>query len=239
MVSDTRKILPVADVLTQSFQYFRKKPQLVAIFSVLNYFITLAGIYTWSTPVFFAVLIIGYAFWSYFFRFYFDKKPYFQTKSMTSSLAPSVKILVIGFVVLTILIVLPFVPLFLGVLGTHADAYLAFLKKYMQDTPTLDMAMGLIMIFVAPFLFFRPFFAWIGSLLGRNGNIKYAMQETQGNYWQFVMLVLILNIPFAMVEQLVRFGAFPQIIGWAFMAPMVVYVNIAIAECYKFFFMDD
>lgn len=239
MVADTRKILPVADILAESIRDLKKKPRTAAVFSILNYFIMLAGIYTWSTWVFFLVLIIGYGFWSYFFRFYFNKKPYLQTKSMTSSLAPSVKILVIGFVVLTILIVLPFVPLFLGVLGPHADAYLAFLKKYMQDTPTLDMIMGVMMIFVSPFLFFRPFFAWIGSLLGRNGNIKFAMQKTQGNYWQFVMLVLILNIPFAMIEQLVRFGMFSQIIGWIFISPLIVYVNIVIARSYKFFFIED
>lgn len=239
MASETQKKLPVAEILKKSFNYFNSKPLVMTVFSILNYVIILIGVYTWSKPSFFLLMIFAYMFWSYFFRFYFDKKPYLQTKSLTSSLAPSVKILVIVFVVLTLLVVLPFVPLFLGFGGSEADAYLNFLKKYMQDSQTLDVIMGVVMIFVAPYLFYRPFFAWVGSLLGRNGNIKFAMNKTKGNYWQFVKLLLILNLPFVLIEQIVKLFDFPQALAFLLVSPLIVYTNIVIARSYEFFFIED
>lgn len=239
MASETQKKLPVADILKTSFAYFNSKPLAMTVFSVLNYIIVLGGVYTWSKPSFFVVMVFAYMFWSYFFRFYFDKKPYLQTKSMTSSLAPSVKILVTLFVVLTLLIVLPFMPLFLGFGGQEADAYLNFLKKYMQDSQTLDVVIGVVMIFAAPYFIYRPFFAWVGALLGRNGNIKFAMSRTRGNYWRFVMLLLILNLPFAVIEQIVKFCEFPQALALLLISPFIVYTNIVIARTYEFFFIED
>lgn len=239
MSADTAKKLPVANILKQSFRYFNSKPLTMLVLTVLNYVTILLGVYTWSKPEFFIILILGYILWSYFFRFYFNKKPYLQVKSMTSSLAPSVKILVIGFVVLTVIILLPFAPLFLGILGPHADSYLNFLKTYMQDSQTLDVFMGILLVFIAPYIFYRPFFAWIGSLLGRNGSLRYAMRRTKGNYWPLVMLLLVLNIPFALVEQIVRLGGFPQPLAFLIISPLVVYANIVIARCYEFFFIED
>lgn len=239
MATDIIKKLPIADILKASFQYFNSKPMAMLIFAILNYIIVVVGIYTWSKPAFLLLTVIAYTFWSYFFRFYFNKKPYFQTKSLVSSLAPSTKILVIGFIVLTILIVLPFAPLFLGFNGQYADHYLAFLKKYMQDSQAIDTMLGVITIFIAPYIFYRPFFAWIGSLIGRNGNVRFALAKTQGNYWQIVALLLILNIPFMMIDQLSNFFGFSLMLKLLLMSPLILYSNIVIAKSYEYFFLED
>ena len=131
------------------------------------------------------------------------------------------------------LILLPFALPFLGLGDT--DYYLRFLN----DKQTLDAVMGVVSIFIAPFLFFRPFFAWIGSVLGRNGNLRFAMNRTKGNYWQIVSLLLILNIPFVIVEQVSQALDFPNYLLFLLLSPLIVYANLVIARSYEFFFIED
>ena len=119
MKNEKRKYLPVFNILLSSGAYFKSKLAAMTVFSLLNYISILLGVYTWRTAAFFVVLIFAYALWSYFFRFYFDKKPYLEFKSMTSSLSPSTKILVLSFVIMTLLILLPFILPFLGLGDTE------------------------------------------------------------------------------------------------------------------------
>lgn len=233
MPEDNIKKLPVGNILTGSISYFISKPKEMLVFSLLNFVSVLIGVHTWRTFAFFVLLIFAYAFWCYFFRFYFDKKPYFQLKSMGSSVAPSTKILFLSFVVMTLLILFPFALPFLG-LG-EADYYL----KFLSDKETVDTVSAVVGIFFAPFLFFRPFFAWIGSVLGRNGNLRFAMQKSRGNYWQIVALLLILNIPFVMIEQICRATNAPEWGLYFLLSPLIVFTNLVIARSYEFFFMED
>lgn len=233
MADDGLKKLPVAFILTSSFHYFNSKPLAMLIFTVLNYITVLIGVHTWRTPAFFILLVFAYVLWCYFFRFYFNKKPYLQFKSMGSSLAPSTKILFLSFAVMTIIILLPFALPFLGLGDT--DYYL----RILNDKQTLDMVAGVLGIFIAPFLFFRPFFAWIGSVLGRNGNLRFAMNKTKGNYWQIIALLLILNIPFVLIEQISAVFAFPNYLLFLLLSPLIVYGNLVLARSYEFFFIED
>ena len=233
MPEDNIKKLPVGNILTGSISYFISKPKAMLIFSILNYFAVLIGVHTWRTPAFFVLLVFAYAFWCYFFRFYFDKKPYFQLKSMGSSVAPSTKILFLSIAVMTLLILFPFVLPFLG-LG-EADYYL----KFLSDKQTVDTVSAVVSIFLAPFLYFRPFFAWIGSVLGRNGNLRFAMQKSRGNYWQIVALLLILNIPFVFVEQICAGIGAPDWVLYLLFSPLIVYANLIMARSYEFFFIED
>ena len=227
------KKLPVFTILGDSFHYFNSKPLAMLIFSILNYISVVLGAYTWRTAAFFVVLIFAYALWSYFFRFYFGKKPYLEFKSMTSSLAPSTKILVLSFAIMTFLIFLPFILPFLGFGDT--EYYLRFLN----DKQMLDAILGIISIFIAPFMFFRPFFAWIASVLGNNKSLGFAFYHTQGNYKQIVCLLLILNIPYVILEQISQYFAFPPYLFYLVLSPLLVYANIIMARCYAFFFIED
>lgn len=239
MNNTTLKKLPVADIFIEGLKYFISKPMAMLVFSILNYITIIIGIKTWSQPAFLLLVVFAYVLWSYFFRWYFDKKPYFEHHSMFASLAPSSKILVSCFVIMTIVILLPFAPLFLGFGGQYLDKYLAFLQKYMQESKTIDSFLNVVTIFIAPYILFRPFFAWIGSLIGRNGNVRFAMQNTQGNYWQIVALLLILNIPFMILEYLSFYLQMPIYIKTLIMSPLIIYGNILVAKSYEFFFMED
>ena len=134
---------------------------------------------------------------------------------------------------MTLLILFPFVLPFLG-LG-EADYYL----KFLSDKQTVDTVSAVVSIFLAPFLFFRPFFAWIGSVLGRNGNLRFAMQKSRGNYWQIVALLLILNIPFVFVEQICAGIGAPDWVLYLLFSPLIVYANLIMARSYEFFFIED
>ena len=233
MINEKRKYLPVFHILCSSAAYFKSKLTAMSIFSLLNYISVVLGVYTWRTAAFFVVLIFAYALWSYFFRFYFDKKPYLEFKSMTSSLSPSTKILVLSFVIMTILILLPFILPFLG-LG-DAEYYMHFLN----DKEMLNAVVGVVSIFLAPFIFFRPFFAWIASILGNNKSLKFAFYHTQGNYKPIVCLLLILNIPYVILEQICQVLDLPAFIFYLLISPLIVYANIIMARCYEFFFIED
>lgn len=233
MTNEKRKYLPVFHILCSSGAYFKSKLGAMSVFSLLNYISVILGVYTWRTAAFFIVLIFAYALWSYFFRFYFDKKPYLEFKSMTSSLSPSTKILVLSFVIMTFLILLPFILPFLG-LG-DADYYMHFLN----DEEMLNAIVGIVSIFLAPFMFFRPFFAWIASALGNNKSLKFAFYHTQGNYKQIVCLLLIINIPYVILEQINHYLSLPPYIFYLVLSPLIVYVNVVMARCYEFFFIED
>ncbi len=233
MINEKRKYLPVFHILTSSGAYFKSKPLAMIVFSLLNYISVILGVYTWRTAAFFIVLIFAYALWCYFFRFYFNKTPYIELKSMTASLSPSTKILVLSFVIMTILILFPFILPFLGLGDT--DYYMHLLN----DQELLNAAVGVIGIFLAPFIFFRPFFAWIASALGYNKSLKFAFYHTQGNYKQIVCLLLILNIPYVLLEQISQYLALPPYLFYLLLSPLIVYMNIVMARCYEFFFIED
>lgn len=63
-----------------------------------------------------------------FFRFYFNRRPYLEWQPIVSSMIPSTKIVVLSVLFVTILIVLPFAPLFMGFSGEFFDRYSVFCK---------------------------------------------------------------------------------------------------------------
>lgn len=239
-MADKYKSLPVSGLLNESSRYMLKHPKHMTVFGIVNFIIILLGVYSWQRPAFFLVLVGAYIFWGYFFRWYFDRKPYLLFKPIVSSLTPSVKILLVGFLIVTALVLLPFAPLLLGLSQPeYLDGYMRFLERGMEESPFVDLILSLIMLFISPFMLFRPFFAWIGALLGRNGSLHFAMLKTRGNYWNIVMLLLILNLPIVLVEQLCLFLNLPQFVMIMLMSPLIIYFNVVIAGAYDFFFIRE
>ena len=69
-----------------------------------------------------------YVLWGMYFRFYFNRKPYFDYKVLFNSLVPSTKIVVLTVVIGTLLIVLPILPLFISKSPEFIDEYTMFLQ---------------------------------------------------------------------------------------------------------------
>lgn len=253
------KKLSIKITLEQSLNYFRNNLKNVAYFSLVNYVLLFLGIEiirplgSFFPPqfavggigvdvignvIFFIWAIVFYVFWCFFFRFYYDRKPYLLFKKIADSLVPSTKILFMTFIFATILVVLPYIPLFIGLPFDVIDRYTYFLKEYMQDTKLVDLGLNCLLILVSPVILYRPFMAWISALIGRSGQLKTALIRTKGNYWQFVAIIALFNFLLVAFERLSNWVPVPDIIYWFIASPIFVFFNIVIAKSYDFFFLD-
>ncbi|MFR1033298.1 MAG: hypothetical protein ACLSFR_03720 [Alphaproteobacteria bacterium] len=187
---------------------------------------------------FWLVAAVAYVFWSYFFRFYFNRRPYLEWQPIVSSMIPSTKIVVLSVLFVTILIVLPFAPLFMGFSGEFFDRYSVFLQRYMQESDMVDLGLSLILMLASPVIIYRPFLAWISALIGRSGSLRSAWNRTRYNYWEFLLVALIFNFGFVAVQQFSSLVKAPLPVMLAVLSPIVVYFNVVMAKSYEFFFMD-
>lgn len=232
------KKLPIGEILKKSGHYFEQNLKIMLVFTLLNYVVLTAGFYSWKTALIWPLLISGYVFWSFFFRYYFKRKPYLQWRPLVDSMIPSTKIVVLGAIFATALVVLPFAPLFMGFSADFNDRYTHFLQTYMQESDLVDLGLNVILVLISPLIFYRPFLGWISALIGRSGALRTAWAKTRGNYWEFMLMALIFNFGTVAVQQLGELSAAPVPLTLLVLSPVVVYFNIVLAQSYEFFFMD-
>lgn len=239
--SAEEKKLPLLRIAEVSLDYCLDNWRAVGGFVLVNMIFLLVAVQLrggYANPLFLIWVIFYYIFWCYFFRFYFNRKPYLMFGKIFDSLVPSTKMLVLTLVFALILAALPFIPLFMGMSPDNADEYIYFLKKYMQESRAVDLGINAVLLLVSPMIFFRPFMAWISSVIGRSGLLKTAFAKTEGNYWRFVVLVAVFNIIFVGFEVLYAYFALPDWSLVVIYAPLVVYFNVVVAKSYDFFFLD-
>lgn len=235
---DTLKKLPIGSVLKESWQYFCDNGNMMLAFTLINFATLVSGVYSWKTALFWLTAAVAYVFWSYFFRFYFNRRPYLEWQPIVSSMIPSTKIVVLSVLIVTVLIVLPFVPLFMGFSGEFFDRYSVFLQRYMQESDMVDLGLSLILMLASPVVIYRPFLAWISALIGRSGSLRSAWNRTRHNYWEFLLVALIFNFGFVAVQQFFALVKAPLPVMLAVLSPIVVYFNVVMAKSYEFFFID-
>lgn len=235
---DGAKKLPLWKILNVSLDYCLQNVKVVAGFSLLNLLFLLLTLLLpggYANPLFLIWLIFYYVFWCFFFRFYFNRRPYLMPRKIFDSLVPSTKILFLTAVFALGLSLLPLALPFL--LPTEMiDGYTNFLREYM---PELDLGLMLLLLLVSPLILYRPFMAWISSVIGRSGLLKTAFAKTEGNYWRFVAMAAIFNVVFVVFEGLDEIFDLPDAALMLIYAPLLVYVNVATAKTYEFFFLDN
>lgn len=245
------KKLAVKNILKEVFVYALKERDVFVITSIINF--AFLGVYslfvgTTSSGLFLPWICLYYAFWFAFFRYYYNKKPILFTNQIFGTIAPSTKILFIIFSLTLFVILLPFVPLFIG----YNEEYAFFIDKYMSSIQTLSQSKDVsgqnilplvilysILLILSPIVLIRPMFAWISSLIGRSGSIRNAFNNTHGNYLNFLLLSLIFELPLSLVEIIMEKYHFDEVIIWLFASPLIVLGNIAIAKSYDFFFLKS
>ena len=238
-MSNEEKIphLPAGRIFYESLAYVGDNPLAVLMFSVINYMFLVAGVSVWATGLFWPLVLGYYLFWSYFFRFYFQKKPYLQLKPLLNSLMPSSKILVIGVSVFAVITFLPFIPLLLVYLGVEIDiGKLAAVQRELLESPWVNLGFVLLFTLLVPQIFFRPFMAWISALLGRNRTLKFAWSRTRNNYLPLLIIALIMNLAGLLADEFGRFNEAADIFSLLLLSALMVYFNIVIAQIYTFFF---
>lgn len=248
-MEENMKRMSLFAILKSSWVYCQNNKEVFGLFSIVNYLFMAIAVYLlggWSHPAFLLLAVFMYLFWSFFFRFYFQKKPYFQMKPIMRSLIPSTKIVFITVVVfLALFLLVPFAPLMVGVpyvfegyTVPYVDKYLIFLQKYMQDSHVMDWVLNLPLILIMPLILYRPFLAWIAALMGRRGSLRIAWQKTKGNYRQFVLMALIMNVPFMFLNEFAEMSPWFSAAALIIASPLFVFFNIMIAQVYDFFYQD-
>ena len=236
-MTDNNRKLPLMKILDASVDYCVENVKSVSAFVTVKLLFLLVSLLLpggYANPMFLVWLAVYYVFWCYFFRFYFNRKPYLMFKKICDSLVPSTKILFLTAVFALIFAAFPIVlPFLLPV--EMVDAYTNFLRKYLNE---LDWVMLLILLLISPLILYRPFMAWISSVIGRSGQLKTAFARTEGNYWRFVAMGIVFNAIFIVFEYLNRIIEVPQILMMLVYAPLLVYFNVVIAKAYEFFFLE-
>lgn len=241
MAYSTKKF-NVLDILASGYEYCARNFQPISLFMLghMVFLFIFEAIDKWRSPVFIPWVALYYVYNVFFYRFYFKKKPYFELKSTGKSLIPSTKIIFITVLLLFLLLVLPFMVIpFFTPDPELLDQYLNILDAGIDKSKTFDLLTNIIMIFISPFILYRPFLAWIASLLGRSPLLKTAFQKTRGNYWNFVCLSFIMNLPYMMFSQAEFYFDINNYLAWFLAAILITYFNVIMCKCYDLFYLDN
>ena len=253
------KKLDVERIFKESFAFCKENSKFFLRYTFINMFLVLffqfalGGI---ANPFCLLWLIGYYVFWSIFFRDIFKQTPCYKKDCIFHSLVPSTKVLLITILVVTLLMFLPMLPMLLVFVPNlpvetrdFVDGYLDFFKKYTEDSDVMDLLTSFIFILVAPFVFFRPFYAGISSVLGKSGSLTLAYRKTEHNYWRFFVVGTIMTVSCLLLKQCAEYigdfstdaevsEAISSLILYVVSSPVVVYFNVILAKSYEFFFVE-
>ena len=187
---------------------------------------------------FWPILVLIYILWGMSFRYYLGRTPYFEVKSLFNSLIPSTKIVVLTVVIGLLLVVLPFIPLFVTSSPEFSEQYLKFLQGDFEEHDLLLMVADVVFILLSPTIAYRPFLAWISALSGRSGSLRLAWGKTRGNYLEFLTIAVLTNLSIGLSRSIILNLGGNDYITMFFVAPIVVLFNVFSAKTYDFFFLD-
>lgn len=189
----------------------------------------------WTNSLSIIWLIFYYIFWTVFFRYINQRRPYFSLLRIFNGLIPSSKIMFINISIYIFILIIPYLPLLMG----FKDNYLNFFEKYMDFLQTDDSLVGkylfyLLMLVISPYTFTRPYIAWISSLVGKNRSILDAYKKTKGNNFSFILLAICMTAILAIlyyIDVKCHIGTLKYIAS-----VLIVYYNIVFIEIYKTFY---
>lgn len=232
------KKLPLKTILEQSFYSFRDDAKINGLFVLITYIVGAAALGTWKSLLFWPVLVIAYVLWGTSFRYYLKRRPFFDYKALFNSLVPSTKIVVLSLVIITILMLLPLLPLFMNLSPEFNREYTRFLQGDFEHTNLLILLADFVFLFISPIIVYRPFLAWISALAGRSGSLRFAFEKTKGSYLEFLLLAIVTN--FSVIGGrwvILQFGG-NDYVTMLLAAPLLVYFNIMFVKAYEFFFLN-
>lgn len=240
-MSDNILQIPVLKILKEALSCISYKQ--FALFVMVNFVYLFCFEFIkggFSNPLSIMWLFAYYIFWCVFFRYYYNKTPYFYAPNIFGSLIPSTKMFFLVIIMSLLLGLLPFLPLLMG----FDDKYLMFFENYMYQLQnaqinTLNIfILSIILMLIFPVILCRPFLAFISSVQGFSGSLKKAWKKSTGNYWQFVLIVFLLNIPCLMIYELDKYLECSGFLNLMFYSVFFVYYNLVFAKIYDFFYKE-
>lgn len=226
--------LSTTKLVIESAEYMIKNYKSMSVFCLICYvFMCSSKLFGgWQRPEFLIILAIAYIALVYFFRFYFNKKPFFQLKSVGKSLIPSTKIFMIMLLFTSLLIFLPFLGLFIDAGTNYWDKYMQYLQAFQQESQVVDLVLNMLFIFTSPIFLYRPSLAFISSLLGRSPSLRTAWKKSTDNYWVFFSIVFGINIALLLLRTVFT----NDYIFFIFASGLTMYFNIILAKTYEILF---
>ena len=198
-----------------------------------------------QNPISIAWFVTYYMFWCFFYRYYYGLKPYFFSRAMLGSLAPSSKALFMLTAIAFAIALAPMLPLFLGFDDLYMDIYERYLQpatemaakgEMMLTGPETFVVYALITL-LAPILLCKPYLAWIASLRGQNSSFRKVQDKIRGNYGQFVIISAFLLFPEGVIAQLDMMWNLHNWLDYAGSTIIFIYTNIVFAKIYDFFYL--
>jgi len=242
MYEEIKKI-SVFRILNQALVFVKTKTSIFVLFSLINLIFLLLFRYIdggLSNKISILWMLSYYFYWFVFFRVYYNKQPYLFSKDIFGSFLPSTKMFFLVIAMSLFLGVLPYLPLLMG----FNDKYLLLLENYMQQLQaapmnTLNMLVLLIIFMLfSPFILCRPFLAFIASVQGLNGSLRKAWKKSIGNYWQFIFMMCLLNLPCMIIYEADNYLDCNGCLILLFYSFFFVYYNLVFAKLYDFFYME-
>ena len=234
------KILPVLKILKEAYFALNQKQNKQHLFWAGSFiFCAVFNLLPkgFANPLSLVWAVGFYVFWCVFFRFYYQKKPYFSWQKIFASAVPSSKMIFITCALTMFMILVPFLPLMMGFKGK----YLVFFEGYMSALQSPQTSLLNVMIFstfflmLSPIAFCRPYLAWISALQGYSGSVRKIFKKTQGNYFSFLGLVVLLDIPCIFAHEADIFLHCHGFFLVGFYSIYLIYLNIVFAKVYDFF----
>jgi len=231
--------LPLIGIFGGAWRYCATHVRAMMLFAILNYIVCVAAFYSWKTVWFWSVLVAMYILWGALFRYYFRREPYVDVKSLFASMIPSTKILVFSVLVVSAILLLPIGLLFVpGLPAEFMNGYSVFLSQTMHESDVMDMVVNLVVIILSPYILYRPMLAWIAAILGRSGSLKFAWEKTKGNYWEFLLLAVVVDLCLAAIYNGILMLGGNVFVALLPISVLVIYFNIVLAKIYAFFFLE-
>ncbi len=189
----------------------------------------------WTNSLSILWLVAYYIYWCTFIRYVQRHAPYFSLVRTFNGLIPASKIMFINISLYLLLVVIPYVPLFMG----FRDRYLEFFEQYMNIMQSHESLPGktlfyIFMILISPYTISRPYLAWVSSLIGKSRSIIDAYEKTKGNYWNFILCAIVMSSLFAVAYYIdLRYKMNIMIYV---MSVFPVYFNVVFIDIYKAFY---
>ena len=189
----------------------------------------------WRNSLSILWLVCYYVFWNIFIRYILQHRPYFSLIRIFNGLIPSSKIMFINIAIYILIVVIPYIPLFMG----FRDKYLEFFESYMQVFQSPKTMLGkstfyCIMLLISPYTIIRPYLAYIASLVSKSRSIMDAYKRSKGFYWCFVLYSFIMSVFFVLSYYIDTTYNINTLIYTT--AILTIYFNIVFIGIYKCFY---
>ena len=189
----------------------------------------------WTNSLSILWLVAYYVFWCVFVRHIQQHPPYFSLIRIFNGLIPASKIMFINIIIYLVLVIAPYIPLFMG----FREKYLEFFEQYMAVLQSHNSLPGktlfyVLMLLLPPYTISRPYLAWLSSLIGKSRSIIDAYKKTQGNYWNFVFCAVVMSGLFALSYFIdVTYKTSSLIFV---MSVLPIFFNVVFIDIYKVFY---